>query len=67
MAGTTLVEQTATSVRPVSPDSVEALFERMRRTAVGELARHVPEGARCVCCCEVWPCDRARLADLALS
>jgi hypothetical protein len=53
--------------RPGMPGSAEALLERMRRTAVRELARHVPEGALCVWCGEVWPCDRARLADLALS
>jgi hypothetical protein len=55
------------SARPGVPGSAEALLERMRRTAVSELARHVPEGVLCVCCGVVWPCGRARLADLALS
>lgn len=55
------------AARPGVPGSAEALLERMRRTAVSELARHVPEGGLCVCCGEVWPCDRARLADLVLS
>lgn len=55
------------SVRPGEPGSAEALLERMRGTAVGELARHVAEGELCVCCGEVWPCGRACLADLALS
>ncbi len=55
------------SARPSVAGSAETLLERMRRTAVNELARHVSEGALCVCCGEVWPCDRARLADLALS
>lgn len=68
MTVTTLLdEQTATSARSSASDSAEALLERMRRTAVSELAQHVPEGARCVCCGEMWPCVRARLADLALS
>ena len=56
-----------TLTRPGSPVSVEALLERMRNTAAGELASHVPDGVLCGCCGEVWPCDRARLADLALS
>jgi hypothetical protein len=55
------------SALPGVPGSAEGLLERMRRTAVSELARHVPEDALCVWCGEVWPCDRARLADLALS
>lgn len=55
------------SALPGVPGSAEVLLERMRRTAVSELARHVPEGGLCVCCGEVFPCDRARLADLALS
>lgn len=55
------------SALPGVPGSAEAPLERMRRTAVSELARHVPEDGLCVWCGEGWPCDRARLADLALS
>lgn len=57
----------ATLACPELSESVEALLERMRRTAANELARHVPDGVLCGCCGGVWPCDRARLADLALS
>jgi hypothetical protein len=67
MTGTTLLAQAATPARSAAPVSAYALLARMRRTAASELARHVPVGTRCVCCGEVWPCDRARLADLALS
>jgi len=52
---------------PGRPREAEALLERLRRTAASELARHLPEGALCGWCGEGWPCDRARLADLALS
>jgi hypothetical protein len=52
---------------PGVPVCAEALLERMRRTAVSELARHVPEGGLCGCCGELRPCGRARQADLALS
>jgi hypothetical protein len=55
------------SASPSRPRDAEALLERLRHTAVSELVRHLPEGALCGCCGEVWPCDRARLADLALS
>jgi hypothetical protein len=67
MTGTALPAQAATPARSAAPVSACALLARMRRTAVSELARHVPEGRLCVCCGEAWPCNRARLADLALS
>jgi hypothetical protein len=67
MTGTMFRAQAATSARSQALASADALLERMRRTAVNELARHVPEGGLCASCGEGWPCDRARLADLALS
>jgi hypothetical protein len=51
----------------MSRTAVEVALERMRRTAVSELGRHLPDGLVCDCCGEVWPCGRARQADMALS
>jgi hypothetical protein len=50
------------------PVPVDVLLARMRRTAARELARHLPRGTQhCGRCGEVWPCARARQADMALS
>jgi hypothetical protein len=67
MTGNARYAPIVVSASPGRPRDAEALLERLRRTAVSELARHLPEGALCGWCGEVWPCDRARLADLALS
>lgn len=56
------------SARPGAHVPVDVLLARMRRTAAKELARHVPKDAqRCGSCAEIWPCARARQADMALS
>jgi hypothetical protein len=56
------------SGRPGVYVPVDVLLARMRRTAARELARHVLKDAqRCGCCGEIWPCTRARQADMALS
>lgn len=37
------------------------------KTAQQEIDRHVNNGGRCAACGSTFPCNRARLADLALS
>lgn len=66
-AGAKASARAVAPARPGVPGSAEAVLDRMRQTAVSELTRHVAEGKLCVSCGEVWPCDRACLADLALS
>lgn len=48
-------------------EHVSAPLERLRRTALTEIDRHVKQGDRCVFCGAPFPCDRAVLAELALS
>ena len=40
---------------------------RLLKTAQQEIDRHVSNGGRCAICGSTFPCNRARLADLALS
>ena len=40
---------------------------RLLQTAQQEIDRHVSNGVRCAACGWTFPCNRARLADLALS
>jgi hypothetical protein len=68
VAGSMRPARVVLPARPRVPLPVDVLLARMRRTAARELARHVPMDAqRCGCCGEIWPCARARQADLALS
>jgi hypothetical protein len=40
---------------------------RLLKTAQQEIDRHVSNGGLCAVCGSTFPCNRARLADLALS
>lgn len=40
---------------------------RLLKTAQQEIDRHVNNGGQCAACGSIFPCNRARLADLALS
>jgi hypothetical protein len=40
---------------------------RLLKTAQQEIDRHVNNRGRCAACGSTYPCDRACLADLALS
>jgi hypothetical protein len=40
---------------------------RLLKTAQQEIDRHVNDHGRCAACGSAFPCDRASLADLALS
>jgi hypothetical protein len=37
------------------------------RTARQVIDQHVSDGGTCACCGSAWPCQRARLAEFALS
>jgi hypothetical protein len=56
-------QQTASPIADyVSPELLTMLA-----TAARELDRHIGERGRCAGCGGSWPCERSRLADLALA
>jgi hypothetical protein len=51
----------------LADDSLPSPLERLLRTAREEIDRHVNDCGLCAVCGCAFPCDRATLADLALS
>jgi hypothetical protein len=48
-------------------DRLPPPLERLLKTAQQEIDRHVNDCGLCAVCGSAFPCDRATLADLALS
>jgi hypothetical protein len=52
---------------PSADDRLPPPLERLLKTAQQEIDRHINDCGLCVVCGSAFPCDRATLADLALS
>jgi hypothetical protein len=48
-------------------DRLPPALERLLKTAQQEIDRHINDCGLCAVCGSAFPCDRATLADLALS
>ena len=58
----------ATGPAPAQADhGVPLSLARLLKTAQQEIDRHVNDHGRCAACGSAFPCERASLADLALS
>jgi hypothetical protein len=53
--------------RGPADDGLPPPLARLLKTAQLEIDRHVNAGGLCAVCGSAFPCDRATLADLALS
>lgn len=47
--------------------SVEFSMDALRSTATAVLDRHAHDGAECVVCGTLWPCEQALLAERNLA
>lgn len=57
----------STAPTPAQPADLPGPLLRLLQTAQQEIDQHVKNGGRCAACGSTFPCNRARLADLALS
>jgi hypothetical protein len=52
---------------PVTDDDLPSSLVRLLKTAQQEIDRHINDRGLCAVCGSAYPCERAALADLALS
>ena len=62
-----LEEDRAMMITSSSADCVPPSLALLLKTAQAEIDRHINDHGLCIICHSVFPCDRAILADLALS